>query len=444
MFYHCNKISEYDSINNSYKNVKSRKWKIGKLCHLFLSPPIIAHLASIITLASVYFSLRDWSWSYKQFGDWLVPIACIILFLIGFKVLYKKEISTTVTYNELHDLLTVARYEAENSIVNIGGDISWLKHDIDSLRKIKNEHNDLEIKIYYDKNKLSDETKALIEDIRKESIINLIPYPAGIKPPNIRCMITDHDFTEIENCKIFTYTKIEGNGTSRHKDDKFEWQENTIRTNPELYEIITSFLQTLNQSGKRQIKVGVSGLNNSGKTSIILECNKILSQNFKVKVVPDTFELVHKEKNLKKINRQIIFQQIIDMCTNYNADIIIFDRTPFDNYIYMLMRETEYSINPKNNVEHIKLEYDYLIENLMDCFDLKYFIQRKTETGKCKTKYVTPKERKYLLDLYSKYTREYVTNIDETFEIRGKEFFAEDVKTAAKKMAKKIQDYYYL
>lgn len=444
MFKYPQKISEFDSINKSYRNTRNRKWKLNKLMKLLISPQIIAHLASIVALASVYFSVRNWQWSYTQAGDWIVPIACLILFFIGFKVLYRREINILVTYEELHDLLTVARYEAESSIVNIGGDISWLKHDIDSLRKIKSEHKSLRIIIYYDKNKLSEETKILIETLRKENIVNLIPYPEGITPPNIRCMVTDYDFTERENCKIYTYTKVEGNGTSQHKDDRFEWNENTIKTSPELYEIITSFLQTLRKSGKRQIKVGISGLNNTGKTSIILECAKMLSQNFNVRVIPDTFEITPKERNLKKSNKQIIFHQIIDMCTDYAADIIIFDRTPFDNYIYMLMRESEYSLNPKAKVEHLKLEYDYLIENLMNCFDLVYLIQRTNENKKCKTKYVTSKERKTLVNLYSKYIQEYIPVIDKSFEVRGKEFFAEDVKNIAQIMSERIQDYYYL
>lgn len=437
------KISEYTSINNSYKNVNLQKWKLAKLGKMFFSPQIVAHLASIVALASLYFSVRDWEWSYKKVGDWIVPIACMVLFLIGIKVLYKKEIKMVVSYDELHDLLTVARYEAEDSIVNIGGDISWLRYDMESLRKIKKEHIDVKIRIYYDKNKLSNETKSIMKVLRKENVVNLIPYPEGIKPPNIRCMITDYDYTEKENCKIFIYSRIEGNGTSRHKNDKFEWQENTIKTNPELYEIITSFLQTLDKSDRHQIKVGVSGLNNTGKTSIILECVKILSQDFKIIIVPDTFEIVPKEQNIKEINKQIIFKQIIDMCTYYDADIVFFDRTPFDNFIYMLMREAENSAFPKNRIEQIKIEYDYLIKNLMDCLDLKFFVQRKTNTEKCRTKYVSPKERRYLLELYNKYSREYLPNIDDVFEIRGKEFFAEDVQKTARKMSEKIQDYYY-
>ncbi len=436
------KISEYTSINNSYKNINLRKWKIAKIVKMFLSTEAIGHLASVLALAGAYFYSHDWS--YKKITDWIVVIACIILFFIGFKSLYKKEIKMVASYKELHDLLTVARYEAESSIVNIGGDISWLKYDIESLRKIKKEHNDVKIRIYYDKNKLSNETRTLMEEVRKENVVNLIPYPEGIKPPNIRCMITDYDYRERENCKIFTYSKVDGNGTTQHSDDKFEWQENTIKTNPELYEIITSFLQTLTKSEKHQIKVGISGLNNTGKTSIISECYKILRQKFKVFIVPDTFEFMPKEQNVKEINKQIIFKQTIEMCTHYDADIVIFDRTPFDNFIYLLMRETEYSASPKNKIKQLKAEYDYLVKNLMGCFDLKFFVQRKTNTEKCKTKYVSPKERKYLIDLYNKYNREYLPNIDAVFETRGKEFFAEDVQKAARTISEKIQDYYYL
>lgn len=147
-----NKVSKFENINSSYRNVKKRRITIKKWLSVFFSPQVIAHYASVITISGLYFSGKEWKISVTNFND--VIVAILSIFAIIYGLVYMRdmfyEYKMKVGYSELHDLLTVARYEAQSSIINISGDLSWLDKDIESLKDIKSEHPDLQIKIYYD------------------------------------------------------------------------------------------------------------------------------------------------------------------------------------------------------------------------------------------------------------------------------------------------------
>ena len=152
--------AEHSDILISYNNIRHRKWKIYNLRQLVLEPSVVAHIASVLTIISLLPS------QFKS-GGWnlFIIIAGIIWIISGIytmRYLFNTRRVAVVDYMELHDLLTVARYEAERSIITIGGDLSWLKNDIKTLREIKEEHPHIHIYIYYEKDKLSRDTKELV------------------------------------------------------------------------------------------------------------------------------------------------------------------------------------------------------------------------------------------------------------------------------------------
>ena len=229
------KSSRYTDIEASYKQVKNRRWKWNGILQIVKEPQVVAYIASVITILVAFFGT---GFGENRWISGLVIVAGIIWIASGIysmRSIFNKETKAIVSYTELHDLLTVARYEAEKSIINIGGDLSWLKQDISTLREIKDEHPDVKIKIYYDKSKLSEETRKLIAELQMENIVQLIPYPEGLQVPSIRCMVTDFGCGEVEDCRIYIYPKVEGEKASQHMKDKFAWQEYTYKTNPNLY-----------------------------------------------------------------------------------------------------------------------------------------------------------------------------------------------------------------
>lgn len=441
-----NKVSKFENINSSYRNVKKRRITIKKWLSVFFSPQVIAHYASVITISGLYFSGKEWKISVTNFND--VIVAILSIFAIIYGLVYMRdmfyEYKMKVGYSELHDLLTVARYEAQSSIINISGDLSWLDKDIESLKDIKSEHPDLQIKIYYDKKKLSERTKNMVLDLQAENAINLISYPEDMIPPNIRCMITDYSTEDSADCKIFFYPKIARDNVSQHMKDKFEWQENTKETNPNFYETVVSLISVLDKCERKQLIIGICGINNSGKTSIINRCAEILNKNFKVKIIKDDFSDRAVKGKLSHINKQIISEQISELNSKYDEDIILFDRTPFDNFIYLLMREAKTaSVNANYKKKNLLItEYQELIKCQMNRFDMIFKVQRKKEDNNYKTKWVSGKERQNLLALYNELNGILSLQIDDVFEVSGDSFKA-DIETKANDLAKQITQRYY-
>lgn len=441
--------TQYANIISAYRAVNSINKKFHKTVKNVINPQIIAHFASIVTIISIYFSFNNWTFYPQKISTWIVIIVCLVL--LGFGVYsinnnLNKQEEMVVTFSELQNLLTVSRYEAKNSIINLGGDISWLENDIESIRNIKSEHKDVNIKIYYDRNKLSQGTKNLIRKIRKENIIEFIPYPKGITPPNIRCMITDYKFRENSNCKIFTYAKEPNSINNNDRiNNKFIWKSTNIQNNQELYEIVSSLIESLERIEHKRIIVGISGVNNTGKTSLINECKNILSENFKVKIIPDTFYLYPTDRDFFSVNKKIIFHQSNELNKYNNYDIVIFDRTPFDNLMYMMMREYHNDIIGKRKINSILNDYSDYIKNLMYKFDLVYRLDRNENISNIRTTHISIANRKVLLSLYNKYYIKFIPHYNDAniFTIRDGENFAKDIKNTAKTISNQISDYYY-
>ena len=184
-------VSNYIDIKESYKNVRKKRIKERSYLALktIFSCEFIAHVSSTVSVITLYWGV----WVNRKFDkdniiDWLVCVIALGIIIWGlYNIVNKirKKYTVVLNYNLLHDFLTVARCEAENTIINIGGDLSWLDKDLESLREIKNEHSNIKIRIYYDKKSLSLNTKLLVSKIRKEKIVELIPYPESITPPSI-------------------------------------------------------------------------------------------------------------------------------------------------------------------------------------------------------------------------------------------------------------------
>lgn len=174
-------VSNYIDIKESYKNVRKKRIKERSYLALktIFSCEFIAHVSSTVSVITLYWGV----WVNRKFDkdniiDWLVCVIALGIIIWGlYNIVNKirKKYTVVLNYNLLHDFLTVARCEAENTIINIGGDLSWLDKDLESLREIKNEHSNIKIRIYYDKKSLSLNTKLLVSKIRKEKIVELIP-----------------------------------------------------------------------------------------------------------------------------------------------------------------------------------------------------------------------------------------------------------------------------
>ena len=161
--------------------------------------------------------------------------------------------------------------------------------------------------------------------------------------------------------------------------------------------------------------------------------------------MPDLFVNIHDRSEIIKVNYKILLQSLFVINESYKEQIIIFDRTPFDNFMYYIMREMEkkhfmYDRNKKNS---ILMEYGNIIEKEQNKFDLIFKVKRKYENTNESTTWVSINERKRVSALYKEQEYNFIPKYSEIYEI-GSETFVDDVTVAAEKMAQKIYDYYYM
>jgi len=135
-------VSNYIDIKESYKNVRKKRIKERSYLALktIFSCEFIAHVSSTVSVITLYWGV----WVNRKFDkdniiDWLVCVIALGIIIWGlYNIVNKirKKYTVVLNYNLLHDFLTVARCEAENTIINIGGDLSWLDKDLESLREM--------------------------------------------------------------------------------------------------------------------------------------------------------------------------------------------------------------------------------------------------------------------------------------------------------------------
>lgn len=320
------------------------------------------------------FEIND-IWSY------VMVLLCAVLFYFGSKNLFDEIVAANeivVTRDELHDLINFARYNATESVINFAGDISWLKNDLKDIEYIKSIHTGVTFSLYYDKRRTSSEDKDKIRNLQRKGIISAISYPCD-DIVKIRCMFVDlHSTNQLsDNSKAYVYQRCADNS------DKFIWHEYSSKDKT-FSNAVESIVGLLSLVKTPSIRVGFSGINNVGKTTLANKCVSILSKHKKTKLYTDAFYDFDRKNNYD--NMCVLFEQLTNE-SSAEEGINLFDRTVFDNYQYSYLRATTNS--------HHNLQKLYpLVADSMTKYDLIVYVKRKVEKYDFDTTHVTRTDRK--------------------------------------------------
>lgn len=133
------------------------------------------------------------------------------------------------------------------------------------------------------------------------------------------------------------------------------------------------------------LKIGITGIPESGKTSLIVELKKILGIKFNIDILDDISNKSPFDENRDTnfISQFYYFSTQINeenKRTINNPDILICDKTIFDQWIYWkkyLSKVGENKeLNDKNNI--LKTIYEYWINT----YDIIFFIRIDSEVSK--------------------------------------------------------------
>lgn len=300
--------------------------------------PITALLTSIITIFLAWF-MRTGAFQFiaSSWLDWTILIVLVFITFNGFifltSTLQQKQIK--VTRSELSDIISVVRSEADFSVINISGDLSWLKDDYYYLLAIKKSKPDLRIKIFCDRSGIPLESIEMVKELNSHGI-EFFSYPFSISP-FLKCIFVDR--SNLENRRLYTIAHHRSPKMGEPREQHpFILKEYGPEPSFEI-ESINALITTLESIQRSPMKVGISGVNNVGKTRIATKLRDCLSKKFKVQFFADQFFLSGNGTNIKD-NFIILCSQLLAK-EDPNVDICIYDRTLVDNLCFMMLRDKD-------------------------------------------------------------------------------------------------------
>lgn len=327
----------------------------------------VASIGSAISIYSFYFKK---GFSLEKKLDYVITaflLLIIIVYMFRLKAILnrrKLKLKKKLFFEYINRRLNNAK-----SIINIAGDLSWLAIQYETYTKLKKEER--QIKIYYSENSIN-KPGHRYDTIQKykDLGVEMIPYPKGfeLQSQSIKGMILDYGDDDL---KFYSFSKLDEGGNCM-QCSQYE------RSDPE-FKIVSSYIHALDENLKavKKIKevtlsqgkpenlflIGVSGLNNIGKTTLCRKLANEYGEEF-VELIPDTFIQHSKTSDLPIalfcISTQIaLFNKII--IDNPSKRIFIFDRTPIDNFAFLQVHKNLLKKQQRSQLNTKKTSYRYQI-----------------------------------------------------------------------------------
>ncbi len=292
-----------------------------------------------------------------------------------------------VTKQQLTAMLSWARSSATSTVETVGGDLSWLIADKELLLALRKERPHLHIRIFYEGGRISADARVVMDELRAAGV-GMIPYAPN--PFSVRCLVLDADSADL--CRVFVYPRA----SSQQADgaQMFRWYE--LDVSDVAAKIVVSHLSYIKRGNSRVIKVGLSGANNVGKTTL---ANRLLEslvlEGLSASLVPDQFREVEDPSSYDG-NVRILFRQVISEDDSVSA-VCILDRTLADNLCFLKVR----------GQDGLYQTLAPMVASSMKCLDLIVDVKNTDEKHAKDTTHVTAEERRRLRrsleDFYSTY-----------------------------------------
>ena len=404
--------------------------KLGRLKLLIV--PFTTHVGSVVTIAVAWFA-RGGSFAFDPASpkDWGAAALAIVTAIGGIIIIRNTTVPPAemiVTRNEVSDLLAAGRIDAERSIDIVAGDLSWLSDDLESLVELKRQKPYVRVSLYYDRHRVSAHELPQVK-VLDASGITLRPYPDGSSSPSARFTLLDR--TNPATVRAFVYNRIAAPPIDQQRmDNLFRWRE----FGPNDSVLIDSFMTILNsieQTNPPCMSIGILGLNNVGKTTLSQKLRTLLSRNYRTRIIPDQFRLYNNGSTVEK-SLEILATELLNVDKEKNADIVIYDRTPLDNLLFLRLRANDY---------HAFSRIAAAVDNFMETIDMIVIVRKEPEDFTTPTSYVTGSERYRVQQMFESYFQTH--NLERWEVVLRKQAFLDDVDDAAEGLRDEIIRIYH-
>lgn len=293
--------------------------------------------------------------------------------------------------SQLDVLIGAARAKASESIVNLGGDLTWIEGDLETLRAVRIAKPQVKMLVFFDRFRTSSSLAPVLRQLEQMGV-ELRAYPPGFtaKP---KCMLIDR---ESGLSRLYTFDRVPPSPVSStaEKSQEFVFREHEAG---DTLEMARSLVKLLDSMRTEPIKVAICGANNVGKSKLVTCLVQQLSTHFEVDPVGDIFR--EQGAGTSPIQNYImLWKQREKEQKQVTSAIRVFDRTVVDNLCFLAVREGHnglYASLAPEIAAHAR-GYDLLVD-----------VRRKDanyteETGRTKPE-ERQRVRKYLDDFFVNY-----------------------------------------
>jgi hypothetical protein len=260
----------------------------------------------------------------------ILAFVCISGALVVFQRIELAE-ALVVKRSDLNVDLAKARLDAEHSVISVSGDLSWLSDDYRSLLWLRSEKPHVALSIYCNVAPLAPGVDSLVSNLVAAGV-TFKSYPRTISLP-VKYLIADPEHFELR--KMIVYSKTESRGKWRSRlDDSFRLQF-LGKSNSLSGDAMMAFVNMISNMRTDSIRVGISGANNVGKTTLALAVTRTLGTWGSVKLHPDAFR-AHGRKKGYDANCALVATLL--HCPEAQETFEVFDRTLADDLCFLRLR----------------------------------------------------------------------------------------------------------
>lgn len=291
------------------------------------------------------------------------------------------------------------RSKVKTSIINIAGNLSWIAEEKDSYKKFIEGNKKIQISMFYDESKIGDDPKKkeIIEEYRNMGV-KIEPYPINDMPYLTSMML---DVENEDETRLYVFQK------DKEQDDDFIIT--LYRKDAPTLKFAKAFIHSMKlYIETNKVIIGLSGINNIGKTTLSTCIKKELED--KVVIIEDTFNGFN-TSDYKVAMECLLMQYMLftEILYNSKAKVILFDRTPIDNFVFLKMNIPS---EDQNKIKMIKEN----VKKSMGLFSFVVYLKPSSKFRYRKTSHLTSNQRTKLRDnldaLYVDYPNKIEYNID--------------------------------
>ena len=362
---------------------------------------VLGSLASIIGLR--FYQNGEWVFE-NNIITWLFILCCVLLSCCLYirltdivnNLSRNVEISGRAKFFEYVDR---ERSKVKTSIINIAGNLSWIAEEKESYKKFIEGNKKIQISMFYDESKIGDDPKKkeIIEEYRNMGV-KIEPYPINDMPYLTSMML---DVENEDETRLYVFQK------DKEQDDDFIIT--LYRKDAPTLKFAKAFIHSMKlYIETNKVIIGLSGINNIGKTTLSTCIKKELED--KVVIIEDTFNGFN-TSDYKVAMECLLMQYMLftEMLYNSKAKVILFDRTPIDNFVFLKMNIPS---EDQNKIKMIKEN----VKKSMGLFSFVVYLKPSSKFRYRKTSHLTSNQRTKLRDnldaLYVDYPNKIEYNID--------------------------------